>query len=58
MSEQISQEQLDKETDAMIITMGGSGNGGSNATDLINLLTIKTAKELRLDLGGVGAAQK
>ena len=36
------------------IVMGGGGNGGSsNATDLINLLTIKTARDLHLDLGSV-----
>lgn len=37
------------------IVMGGGSNGGSNATDLINLLTIKTARDLHLDLGGVAA---
>jgi len=41
-----------------VVQMGGSGgkDGGSRASELIDLLTVKTAKELGVDLGVKGGA--
>jgi hypothetical protein len=36
---------------------GGVGHAGSGATDMINLLSVKTAKDLALDMGFAGSAQ-
>ena len=44
-------EEFGKQKWVPEIQMGTSGNGsGSSATDLINLLTAKTAKEISLDM--------
>lgn len=43
-------------TPSVVMGGGSSGNGGANASNLVELMTARTAKELGVDMGVVRGA--